>query len=223
MKKGRASAFTLVEILLVVGLVGIIAAVALAPLVFTVRSLEDAQSRWGNLHNTASAADKIYSDVRRVIENPSFSVFRIIHKSGLTTEADDRLVMWSAAPKYEGRNVGVVIYKVVAGNSLNGAKSGLYRWVRDNVPSRNAVSGDLLSRAASDDESTPMDIDTDSLDPKDAKLILAGAEGVRFFVRQGKKWEQEYEGSLPPMLKTEIVLKDEVYSRTERFPNASGK
>ena len=61
--------------MLVVGLIGIIATAALAPLVFTGRSLEEAQQRWGTSHNTAAAAEKIYSDVRRVVPNPSFSTF----------------------------------------------------------------------------------------------------------------------------------------------------
>ena len=208
--------------MLVVGLIGIIATAALAPLVFTVRSLEEAQQRWGTSHNTAAAAEKIYSDVRRVVPNPSFSTFKIIHKSGLSTEADDRLVVWSAAPKYEGKNVGVVVYKIVAKGALNNAKPGLYRWVLVNVPSAAAVSGDISGGSSSEPE-TPMDVNTDELDPKKGKLILADAEGVKFYVGKENKWEQEYDGKLPKLLKTEIAAKDGRYSHTERFPNAAEK
>ena len=208
--------------MLVVGLIGIIATAALAPLVFTVRSLEEAQQRWGTSHNTAAAAEKIYSDVRRVVPNPSFSTFKIIHKSGLSTEADDRLVVWSAAPKYEGKNVGVVVYKIVAKGALNNAKPGLYRWVLVNVPSAAAVSGDISGGSSSEPE-TPMDVNADELDPKKGKLILADAAGVKFYVWKENKWEQEYDGKLPKLLKTEIAAKDGRYSHTERFPNAAEK
>ncbi|MCC8057719.1 type II secretion system protein [Cloacibacillus sp.] len=222
MRRGVSPGFTLIEIMLVVGLVGIIAAAALAPLVFTIRSLEDAQRRWGSSHNTAAAVDKIYSDIRRVIPNPSFSTFKIIHKSGFSTEADDRLVMWSAAPKYEGKNVGVVVYKIVTKGILNNAKPGLYRWVLANVPSEATVSGDISGRSPSEPD-TPMDVNTDELDPKGAKLVLADAIGVKFYVWQGNKWAQEYDGKLPNLLKTEIITKEGSYSHTERFPNAAEK
>lgn len=206
--------------MLVVGLVGIIATAALAPLVFTIRSLEEAQRRWGASHNTA-AAEKIYSDIRRVIPNPAFSTFKIVHKSGLSAQADDRLVIWSAAPKYEGKNVGVVVYKVVTKGVLNNAKPGLYRWVLVNVPSVSAVSGDLSGNPS--EPETPMKVNTDGLDPKEAKLVLADAVGVSFYAWQNDKWVQEYDGKLPRLLKTEIITKDGGYSHTERFPNAPEK
>ena len=106
MKNRRARGFTLIEILLVVGLVGIIASAALAPLVVTVRSLEEAQARWGRRHNARDAADAMYRDLRLALRNPSFQSVRIIHEESLGNDADDRLVMWSAAPKYEGKSAG---------------------------------------------------------------------------------------------------------------------
>ena len=109
MKNRRARGFTLIEILLVVGLVGIIASAALAPLVVTVRSLEEAQARWGRRHNARDAADAMYRDLRLALRNPSFQSVRIIHEESLGNDADDRLVMWSAAPKYEGKSAGAAI------------------------------------------------------------------------------------------------------------------
>ncbi|NMA33682.1 MAG: type II secretion system protein, partial [Clostridiaceae bacterium] len=43
----RHEGFTLIEILLAVGLTGIIAVASLVPLVFTVQSLETVQKGWG--------------------------------------------------------------------------------------------------------------------------------------------------------------------------------
>ena len=70
--------------MLVVGLIGIIATAALAPLVFTVRSLEEAQQRWGTSHNTAAAAETIYWAVGRGVPTPCFSTFNIFHIGGLS-------------------------------------------------------------------------------------------------------------------------------------------
>ncbi len=203
--------------MLVVGLVGIIAAGAITPLIFTIRSMEEAQKSWGGTHNTANAAAKLYLDARRTLPNPSFSSFRIIHKSGFGSVPDDRLVMWSSAPKYEGKNVGAVIYRIVQKDAFNNAKPGLYRWVLANVPSAAETSGDTAMVSGA--PKTPMDTDTDKLDPKDGRLILADASGLALYVWKDNKWTQDYDGDLPKMLKSEITSPAGVYSHTERFPN----
>ena len=77
-KKNREG-FTLIEVLLVVGLVGVIASVALAPLVLTVRSLEDSQARWGRRHNVREAADAMFRDeewLRRYVHDYVFTSWR---------------------------------------------------------------------------------------------------------------------------------------------------
>lgn len=221
MAAARSRGFTLIEIMLVVGLVGIIAAGAVTPLIFTIRSMEEAQSRWGAQHNAADAAARLFSDVRRVIPNPSFNNFRIIHKTAFGSTGDDRLVIWSEAPKYEGKNVGVVVYKVIAKDAFNNAKPGLYRWVLVNVPSEASAetdaSGDIKETAS--EPKTPMDTDTDRLDPKDGRLVLADAAGLSLYIWKDSKWTQEYDGNLPKMLKLEIAMKDKTFTQTQRFPN----
>ena len=74
MKKQKG--FTLIEILLAVGLVGIIAVAALAPLVFTVQSLETVQRDWGKSVKVMEAADRIFYDTRNFAESSSFPIFR---------------------------------------------------------------------------------------------------------------------------------------------------
>ncbi|MEG2185236.1 MAG: type II secretion system protein [Cloacibacillus sp.] len=222
MPKGCARGFTLIEIMLVVGLIGIIASAALAPIVFTVRSMEEAQKSWGARHNAAAAVDRIFSDARRIIPNSSFSVFKIIHKSGFGSAGDDRLVLWSAAPKYEGKNVGVVVYRVVQKDAFNNAAPGLYRWVLVNVPSQVTASGDAVL-AGGEKPKTPMDVETDKLDPKEGRLLLADVQGINFYVRNEDKWVQECDGDIPKMLKIEVAAKDGLYTRIERFPNARAK
>ena len=147
MKNRRARGFTLIEILLVVGLVGIIASAALAPLVVTVRSLEEAQARWGRRHNARDAADAMYRDLRLALRNPSFQSVRIIHEESLGNDADDRLVMWSAAPKYEGKSAGVVVYRVLPEDSFSDDAPGLYRWVICGQPSLHAQGSRRCTRS----------------------------------------------------------------------------
>ena len=92
MKKQKG--FTLIEIVLAVGLVGIISVAALAPLVFTVQSLEKVQKDWGKSIKTMGAAQKIFYDARNFAQSNSFPVFRTVHKEGLTVREDDRPLVW---------------------------------------------------------------------------------------------------------------------------------
>lgn len=222
MKSKRARGFTLIEILLVVGLVGIIAAAALAPLVLTVRSLEEAQSRWGARHNARDAADAMYRDLRMALHNPSFQSVKVIHEERLGNDADDRLMVWSLSPAYEGRSAGVVVYRVLPEDSFSDGEPGLYRWVICGQPSLHASSGDIFG-AESDDVPEPMEIDPDDLEAKDGELLLPDARGLRFYFPKGGEWKREsYEGGLPEILRAELVLKDDgSYVRTERFAGAA--
>lgn len=220
MKNSRARGFTLIEILLAVGLVGIIATAALAPLVVTVRSLEEAQARWGRRHNARGAADAMYRDLRLAIRNPSFLSVKIIHEEKLGRDADDRIMIWSAAPKHEGKSAGVVVYRVMPENPFRSEAAGLYRWVICGQPSLHAQSGDVFGPESAD-VPEPMDIDPDKLEAKDGELVLSTARGLRFYFPSGDEWKRErYEGWIPQILRTEIVLTEGSYVRTERFVNA---
>ena len=195
MKKQKG--FTLIEILLAVGLVGIIAVAALAPLVFTVQSLETVQRDWGKSVKVMEAADRIFYDTRNFAESSSFPIFRTVHKEGFTVREDDRLLVWSAAPVKENKAPGLIVYKIVSSSGLNKYKPGLYRW---EIPGwRSAAKG-------SGEETGPTDLDTDSLKPEDGKMVLKDAEGLRFSVWSGESWADEYTGELPKAIRITITL-----------------
>lgn len=202
--------------MLAVSLAGIIAATALAPLVFTVSSLGDAQKEWNKKGRERAAADKIFRDVRSIVENPSFSSLKIIHKEGLAVANDDRLLVWTGASAKEGFPVSLVVYRVIVGTSLNGEKTGLYRWVIQSTPSK--AQDDIKSGDKSEVKETPMDFDTEKLKAKDGRLVLAGAEEVSFSVWNGSEWVREHEGSFPQAMRTEIGTKGKKYSHEEWFP-----
>ena len=124
-----SKAFTLIEIMLAVAIAGIIAATALAPLVFTVKSLEDAQKRWKISTKERAAADRIFNDVLSSVENPTFASFKIIHKDGMSIKNDDRLLVWTSSTAREGNPVSLVVYKIVPHPMLDGGneQSGLFR------------------------------------------------------------------------------------------------
>ena len=244
----RSGGFTLIEIMLVVGLVGIIAATALAPLVFTVDSLGAAQKSWNESDRQRLAAERIFTDVRSAVPNQAFQSVKIIHKSGLSSAADDRLLVWSAAPAREGRGVCLVVYRVIAATAFTSQKGGLYRWLLGGVQSGGAMqqggsqtaltsadqtlssdaegylSNDLkLSADETDRRQTPLDTDTDSLRPEDGKLVLANVDGLELKVLLDKEWTDEYEGFLPQALKVTLSSKDKTYVHEEWFPQVGAQ
>ena len=195
MKKQKG--FTLIEIVLAVGLVGIISVAALAPLVFTVQSLEKVQKDWGKSIKTMGAAQKIFYDARNFAQSNSFPVFRTVHKEGLTVREDDRLLVWSAAPVRENRAPALIVYKIVSASSLNKYKPGLYRW---------EIPGWISAAKGSDKEAGPTALDTDNLRPEDGKMVLKDAEGLRLSVWSGESWSDEYTGELPKAMRITITL-----------------
>ena len=228
--------------MLVVGLVGIIAATALAPLVFTVDSLGAAQKAWNADDRERLAAERIFTDVRSAAANQSFQSVKIIHRSGLSSANDDRLLVWSAAPAKEGRGVCLVVYRVVAATAFTSQKGGLYRWLlggaqpgaasesagsQDAALSSDAdsyLSGDLkLSADQTGKKQTPMDTDTDALRPEDGRLILSGVDGLGLKVLLDREWTDEYEGFMPQALKVTLTSKDRTYEHEEWFPQTGAQ
>ena len=195
----------MIEILLVVGLVGIISSAALAPLYLTVRSLEEAQARWGRRHNANEAADAMFRDLRMVIANPSFESVRIQHEEGLESDSDDRLLMWSMSPRYEGKSAGVVVYRVLPEDSFRDEAPGLYRWVICGQPSLHAQHGETYGPGSAD-VPEPMDIDPEDLEAKDGELLLTEARGLRFYFPHGDEWErEEYNPFKLPLIFAELL------------------
>lgn len=212
-RTGKKAGMALIEVLLAVGLVGIIAAAGLAPLIVTVRSLENAQARWGRRHNVPEAAEAIFRDLRHVIQNPSFDSVRIEHKERLSNEADDRILMWSLSPKFEDKGAALVVYKVVPEDSFSKDEPGLYRWV---LFGRQPFE-DMENETAE----TPIEIDPDNLEADTGNLILSEAGGLRIYFPKGEEWEQkDYSGDIPEILRIEILLEESSYVRTEVLAHA---
>lgn len=193
----RHKGFTLIEILLAVGLAGIIAVAALAPLVFTVQSLETVQKGWGKNIKVMETAERIFSDTRNFARSSSFPVFRTVHKEGFTVREDDRLLVWSAAPVKENKAPGLIVYKIVSASGLNKHKPGLYRW---------EIPGWRSEAKGSDEDAGPTALDTDSLRPEDGKMVLKYAEGLKLSVWSGESWSDEYTGDLPKAMRVTITL-----------------
>lgn len=208
--KNASRGFTLIEILLAVGLIGIIASVALAPLVFTVISLEDAQKNWSSERKEDSAVDTLFRDIRNIVKNQAFASLQVIHKDGLRVKEDDRVLIWSGSPAREGQTVGLVVYRVLEESTFDKTVGGLYRWTVMDVI---ASSDQRTNKPAS-----PMDFDVERLEAKQGKLLLPGVTGMRFRVWREKKWVDEYEGDSPVAVSVELIQGEEKHTHETWLP-----
>jgi prepilin-type N-terminal cleavage/methylation domain-containing protein len=215
MRRDASRGFTLIEVMFAVSLFGIIAATALFPLVFTVESLEHAQKQWGQRVKVRTTADDIFTDVRSLVENTSFMPLRTVRESGISSN-NSSLIVWTYSPVRENKPVGMVVYRIISAEETDVEKRGLYRWFVTNSKAAPA-----LSYPGNQSYGNPMKIDPAILKKEDGKLILRGAEDICFFVWDGKRWAEEYEGSRPEALKVEISINGKKYSYEEMLPAVS--
>ena len=204
----KKSGFTLIEVLLAVGLTTVIAVGVLAPLLFTVRSLETAQRGWGREVKELEAVEMIFRDVRSFVGNAPFPVLRIVHGGGLTVREDDRLMVWSASPVRDKRPTALIVYRVLPETEAGKSGPGLYRW---ELAGWKAVPGG--------GGNGPLFMDTDGLSANNAKIVLKGAEGIRFSVRTEKSWADEYAGEMPKALRIEITYRGRTKTYEDSLPS----
>lgn len=185
----RRNAFTLVEILVVVGIAGIIIVAAITPLTYTVRTIREAQKNFSANNKERFVINQIFQDAREVVSVQASMPFRIMRHDELGNNADDTLLLWTKTPSYIGGPMTCVIYRMLP-KSILGADlpEGLYRWV--------------LS-----EDTQPEKIEEADIKPEEGKLILSGIDGVRFSVMEKSEWVDDYEGLCPQALR--ITLKKE--------------
>jgi len=190
----RGSAFTLVEILLVVAIAGIILAAGLVPLMYTVRLMADTRAAFTLANSERNAVSRITMDARELISINETGVVNLLHGDKLEGESD-YLALWTLTPSYAMAPVCAVVFGIPPKSVLNDYEEGLYRW--------------LLS-----DDKRPSDVTPGDLTPERGRLILRGVKGVRFSAMSGSEWADTYAGGMPQALKVGLEYsdgKDKVY------------
>ncbi|MBQ7578066.1 MAG: type II secretion system protein [Synergistaceae bacterium] len=140
MKKG----FTLIEILVAVMLTGLLASLALAPVVFTVRRVVETQEEYADISALQRTMNFIARDLNSAMRLAA-NVITIIDHESMGNRDDDTLMIMSTAPVIQGMPAGTLVYKLEEGGiAHNNIIPGLYRWV---IPGKapNAVKVDDLT------------------------------------------------------------------------------
>jgi len=189
--------FTLIEVMLAVALFAIIATTALAPLMFTVRSLKNAQQQWIVNVRQERAVKQIFSQVRAAVREGTETAVRVERASGLSVSDDDRIAVFSLLPLKQVRPAAVFVYRVFKEDKLKKVAGGLYRF-EFALP----LDDYLLLPSASD--RSPINIDMEKLKPEEGKVIVPDAVGMRVYVWQDNEWKEDYSGQIPQALKIEI-------------------
>lgn len=169
--------FTLIEILVVVLLAGMVTTLALAPVVFTVRRVVEAQSDYsdaGALERTLAFIDK---DVAAALRLAPLAVKVEDHRV-LGGGEDDVLLVASSAPAKQNLPAGSLVYRIDRGGPMREeTPPGLYRWL---------LPGTDIAK-----------IDAAKLRGETGQLVLPGVTAFGVEVVAGSERQSEYEGALP--------------------------
>lgn len=194
----KRAAFTLVEILMVVAIVGVIATAAVAPLVYSVVRIVAAEEEQGEqeaLYRVAALITREVSEAMRTAPDP---VLRVIKNDRLASVADYSLVFASVSPVRQNLSAGSIAYRVVRRNAFSTLPEGLYRWV---------IAGKI-----------PKEIDVGKLDEAEAQLVITDIKEFKIEVLEKKEWVDEYGGKLPEGMKFAMARGEQRIEQVEWIP-----
>lgn len=180
--------FTLVEVLAAVGLMGLVASLALGPLAALVVRLEAVRTQYADEAALSSTLLGIAADCRQILPQGGDAPFRAIRREALGGGRKDILLVWTGAPLSRNEPAATEIFTIAEpGPFRESVQPGLYRWT---------LAGIL-----------PMDVIPERLDPEKATLLLKGADRFSVSVFDGKEWVEDYSGPVPAGLALEISRK----------------
>lgn len=193
-RKSR-SGFTLIEILIVVALTGIIASLAMVPVIVVIRNLTEAEADYTDelaLRRTAIFMGQEAAAALRLAPVP----VRVITHERMGGGREDVLIFASSAPAKQNLAAGSLVYKIVNKRFMDEEiYPGLYRWHLPGV--------------------LPVDVDPEKLNDDKKTLVLPYVTSFAVAVPEGSEWRRDYEGELPKGLKFELARKNPQQEKAE--------
>ena len=191
--------FTLVEILLVLALVGIVAAVGIAPVVHTVGLLTRVEDDFAEDTAFRLAASRMAGDWQSLLPVPQGPAFRLIRRDKFGGAANDAVVAWSGVSRGGNRPQGSVLYRVIwPDDPFSAMIPGLYRW----------FLGGIL----------PYQVDPDGVSLDRGQLVLPHVTALRLRVHDGAAWVGQYEGEVPPGVEIHLEREKKALTYVDWLP-----
>ncbi|MBR1658233.1 MAG: prepilin-type N-terminal cleavage/methylation domain-containing protein [Synergistaceae bacterium] len=193
--------FTLIEILVAVSLTGILTALALAPVVVSVRRAVQAQEDYSDEAALSRTMNFIGRDIFSAMRL-SPNVFAVKDHTEMGDKDDDILMVLTTSPSIQNMASGTVVYKADAGGFLHtDIIPGLYRWIFTGL--------------------TPGEVKTDTLNPEDAQLVLPGVTEFCAEIPTNSREDdrqKDYNGILPAGVFIKIVRGERSIEGIITFP-----
>ena len=178
--KNMRKGFTLLEILIAAMLTGMLATLALAPVVGTVSRVVQTQQDYRDISALSRVVKFIERDLNSAIRTAP-NVINIVDHEAANRGDDDILMIMSVSPIVQNQSAGTLVYKIEEGGLLHdNVIPGLYRWI---FPGK-----------------TPNMIKTGDLNGEDGQLVLPGLKQFCVEVPRNSRMSdnsRNYRGALP--------------------------
>ncbi len=179
-------------------LTGLIASLALAPVIYAVRQITDTETMWTDETALRRTAAFMAQDVAAGLRLAPVVVRTVGHQE-FGDKNSDVMIVASAAPAKQNLAAGSVVYKILSSSFMHEARiSGLYRWLLPGV--------------------LPEDVDPDKLDAKDAQLVAPDVTELKLGVYEPPEWVSDYSGKMPAGMQFTLARKEERVEYVFGFP-----
>jgi hypothetical protein len=193
----KAEAFTLIEVLIAAALTGLVASLALAPVIYVIRQVVVTETAYSDETALRQVALFMAKDAAAGLRLAPI-VVRVADHEELGGVADDALIVASSAPAKQNLAAGSVVYRIVRRSFMNDAVPGLYRWI---------LPGEL-----------PDNVKYENLEAKDGQLAVPYVTGLDVSVFEPPEWVKEYNGALPGGMRFTLSRGEERVEYVFGFP-----
>jgi prepilin-type N-terminal cleavage/methylation domain-containing protein len=199
MSRGRG--FTLMEIMIALGIAAVIISAGVAPLLYTSRMISNARRGFSDSNRERAAANRIFADIREADGLYGGNSVAIVSAGRLESGESDFMIVRTAATSNTVAPLGSAVWGIPRETVLRrDFKPGLYRW---------AISDDIA----------PDLVKTGELSPDDGNLLLPGLESVSFEALVDSSWVEGYKGGIPKALRVSFGYLGHGTAYEELLPN----
>jgi prepilin-type N-terminal cleavage/methylation domain-containing protein len=191
--------FTLIEVIVVLAVVGVVMTAAMAPLVYSVSRVVEAERVFREESAFTKVMALIAKDMSAVLRMAPSPVVRLLKSDALGSRDLSILIVASSTPAVQNQAVGSVVYKVYESSAFLNFVPGLYRWVVPSV--------------------FPRDVEPEKLDMEQAQFVLPDVTELNIQIFVPPDWKDSYSGNMPVGMKIELARGEERGERVDWFPN----